>query len=149
MGAAVEAATARLVDRMARARREAAVRQRFVCYVLPIGLVAISLFITVEAQIRIDGFIPITPLLAAAIYARVFGGVVAGRVATALVAPISIYIGWEVWEPTSPSWFASYMISLSGLCVGRVSIPQGLQGPLRQLGALRSERPLALRRPQK
>ena len=96
-------------------------------YFSPVGLVAAALLM--ESGTRIDGYIPITPLLAAAIIARVWRGSDASRIAVAIVAPIALYISWEVWSPRSLVWFLSYSVALIFLCVRGSKSRGRRQGP--------------------
>ncbi len=118
MGARVDAAEARLLDRMSRARAKHAARRRFRSYVLPISLVAVGLLAADLAQ-RPGDVLSLSPLLAAAIFARVFGGVAGGRIAAAVGAPLSIYIG-----VVRPHWYPLFAgVGFIGLCVDAAILP--------------------------
>ncbi len=118
MGTRVDAAEARLLDRMALARAKHAARRRFRSYVLPVGLVAIGLLAADLAQ-RPGDVLSLSPLLAAAIFARVFGGITGGRIAAAVGAPLSIYVG-----AARPHWYPVFAaIGFIGLCVDATNLP--------------------------
>ena len=113
----VAKAEERLRDRMAAARASHAAWRRSINYALPIGLMAVALLFSVEGHRDNVGFIPLTPELAAAVLARVFGGVRPGRFAVAMACPLALYIGLVDWVPFSAIWFGGYVAALIGLCV--------------------------------
>ncbi len=132
MGEAIRAAEARLRAGVARARAKYAVRWRFRSYVLPIGLVAGALLVSVELGRQPGGALVMTPLLAAAIYSRVYGGITAARMAVALVAPVAIWEGFLTWEIYALSWAPFLWLALIGLCIERASSVRYELAPLRR-----------------
>ena len=154
MGEAIRAAEARLRAEMARVRAKYAARWRFRSFVLPIGLVAGGLLVAVEMGRPSPGaLIPMSPLIAAAVFSRVFGGITAARVAAAITLPIIAYVGVIV----GASWYWGEAAALIGLCIERArpvryelrssgrSAPDHADSPLACRAPL-SWRPVSVRR---
>jgi hypothetical protein len=145
MGEAIRAAEARLRAEMARARDKYAVRWTIRSYVLPIGLMAGGLLISAAMGPPPTGaLMPASPLITAAVFSRVFGGITAARVAAAIALPIVIYMGVSV----GAVWYWGEVAALIGLCIERASCARYGLAPPRRSAPHRAHMPLAFRAPK-
>jgi hypothetical protein len=147
MGDAIRAAEARLVARMTRVQAHYAARWRFRSYLLPAGLVAGALLVSFEIHRQPGGALVMSPLLAAAVYARIYGGVTAARVAVSLVMPIAIYEGYQTLALYTPLWSPFLVLALIGLCIERASCARYELGPDRRSAHDPAHMPGAYRAP--
>jgi hypothetical protein len=107
---------------------------------LPIGLQALGILISIEMGYQRTGaLIPVAPLIAAAVFARVYGGVTAARVAVAISLPIVAYIGIAI---ESVVYFGE-AAALIGLCIERASSVRYELGSPRPAAVPRSHTPVA------
>ncbi len=121
MGEAIRAAEARLHARMADIEARYAVRWRLRSYGLPVGLVAGALLISLDFERQPGGALVMTPLIAAAIWSRAWGGITAARVSVALVAPIVLWVGYVTQGIYGVMWAPFLVLALIGLCIERAS----------------------------
>ncbi len=144
MGDAIRAAEARLAARTARDRAKHAARWRARSYVLPVGLVACGLLVAVEMGRPSSGaLIPASPLIAAAVFSRVWGGITAARVAAAITLPIIAYMGVTI----GASWYWGEAAAIIGLCIEHVSYVRYELEPVRRSAPHPSHTPAADRAP--
>ncbi len=144
MGDAIRAAEARLAARTARDRSKHAARWRVRSYVMPVGLVACGLLVAVEMGHPSTGaLIPASPLIAAAVFSRVWGGITAARVAAAITLPIIAYMGVTI----GASWYWGEAAALIGLCIERASSVRYEIEPARRAAPHPAHTPAANRAP--
>ena len=148
MGEGTRAAEERLFERMARARAKHAAHWRFRSFVLPIGLLAAGVFASVEIDTYNGVYgTPMAPIIAAAVVARVLGGITAGRVAALIGGPLSIYLAF-VTQPLTGLWYLApcNAITFTALCVDGASLLRWI-GPNRRSAASHADAPKARHTP--
>lgn len=123
----------RLRDRMAKARAECAARHRVTSYVLPIGFMAIALLFAVHMRSDFRPQVSLSPLVAASVYARSIGGIIGARVAVAIAAPITVYIGWVEWQDWYATFAVGHLVALIGLCISPSVFLPKLRSPTDRL----------------
>lgn len=144
MGDAIRAAEARLSARAASLRAKHTARWGVRSYALPIGLVAGGLLVAVEMGHPASGaLIPASPLIAAAVFSRVWGGITSARVAAAITLPIIAYMGVTI----GASWYWGEAAALIGLCIQRASSVQYELEPARRSAPHPPHTPVANREP--
>ena len=144
MGEGTRAAEARLLDRMARARSKHAALHRFRSVVLPIGMVAGGVFVSLglyERATTITG-IPFAPILCAVVLARVFGGVTAGRVATLIGMPLAGYLAAITLPAKLFFLFPVNAVTFIAVCLDGASLLKP-KAPIGQSAAPRADAPPA------
>ena len=124
-------------DRMSVARTKYAARHRFRSYLFPIAVMFGAMAIAVDSGPA--AYIPLSPLIAAAILNRCRWGITAGRVSAAIGIPLCLYLGWLSWTPQSPwvenrefehiVWFVAYIAGFIALCFEPAKMPPALPMP--------------------